>query len=193
MLVWGPTGTSQIPSVARQVSTMKVTASVPSRGVVGVGRSAPSSPDSPWTNGAKWVGSTSGRSLPEWTGTSIPRRSRITSAFRVVRSSGAFPATVVMPTRSANRAAAMIATASSWPGSQSRMIDGPVLDMPAFDMTVSMPSRRAHCRWCPRCPSRDWWCVPSRRSWCCRRARAAVPTTPPMTPPVRSRSLTLLT
>ena len=43
-------------------------------------------------------------------------------ALRVVASSGALPATVVMPTSSVWRAAMTIAMASSWPGSQSRMI-----------------------------------------------------------------------
>ena len=46
----------------------------------------------------------------------------MTMAFRVVDSSGALPATVVMPSRLVWRAATTIAIASSWPGSQSRMI-----------------------------------------------------------------------
>ena len=66
----------------------------------------------------------SGRSLPEWMGTSMPSRSRITRALYVVRSSGALPDTVVIPTRSAYRAAATMAMASSWPGSQSSTILG---------------------------------------------------------------------
>ena len=65
-----------------------------------------------------------GRSAPEWISTSSPSNSRMTRALYVVRSSGALPATVVMPSRSVWRAATTIATASSWPGSQSRMIDG---------------------------------------------------------------------
>ncbi len=43
-------------------------------------------------------------------------------ALRVVDDSGALPLTVVMPTSSVWRAATTIAIASSWPGSQSRMI-----------------------------------------------------------------------
>lgn len=43
-------------------------------------------------------------------------------ALRVVASSGALPATVVMPSRFVCRAATTMAMASSWPGSQSRMI-----------------------------------------------------------------------
>ena len=48
----------------------------------------------------------------------------MTRALWVVRSSGALPATVVMPSSSVWRAATTIAIASSWPGSQSRMIGG---------------------------------------------------------------------
>ena len=64
----------------------------------------------------------SGRLAPEWTGQSMPSRSRMMIALRVVASSGALPATVVMPTRLVWRAATTMAIASSWPGSQSRMI-----------------------------------------------------------------------
>ena len=67
----------------------------------------------------------SGRSAPAATGTSVrPRRVRTRSALRVVRSSGALPATVVIASSSSSgRASARaIARASSWPGSQSRMI-----------------------------------------------------------------------
>ena len=62
MFVSGPTGTSQTSSSVRHVSTMKPTASVPSSGVVGAGRSAPSRPLSPWTNAAAL------RFCDEWTG-----------------------------------------------------------------------------------------------------------------------------
>jgi hypothetical protein len=51
-------------------------------------------------------------------------KSVMISALRVVIVSGALPATVVMPTKLVCRAATTIAIASSWPGSQSRMIDG---------------------------------------------------------------------
>ena len=76
MFVSGPTGTSQTSSMLRHVSTMKLTASVPSSGVLGAGRSAPSRPLSPWTNAAAWGSDTSGRGLPACTGTSMPSRSR---------------------------------------------------------------------------------------------------------------------
>ena len=121
-LVSGPTPTSHVPGCCRQVSTMNVTASVPSSGRVGAGRSAPSSPLAPCTNGAARGSSTSGRVAPACTGVSIPSRWRTTSALWVVRSSGALPATVVMPSRSAWRAATTMAMASSCPGSQSRII-----------------------------------------------------------------------
>ena len=77
MFVSGPTATSHVPSLARQVSMMKPTASVPSASRVGAGKSAPSRPLAPWTKPA-WRGSaTSGRSAPEWTSTSSPSKSRI--------------------------------------------------------------------------------------------------------------------
>ena len=175
MLVSGPTGTSQIPSVGRHVSTMKRTASVPSSGVVGAGRSAPSSPRLAVDERVRSGSATSGRSLPEWTGTSMPSRSRITSALQVVRSSGAFPATVVMPTRSAKRAAAMMATASSWPGSQSSRIDGPRMPDDAcarHDGEHAIPT--CTLSGCARCPvSRLVVCAVGVDRWSCRPARAA--------------------
>ena len=75
-------------------------------GIVGVRATAcsssagPSSPLAPWTSAAATGSASSGRAAPAWTGTSRPSSSRITSALRVVRSSGAFPATVVIPRRS---------------------------------------------------------------------------------------------
>lgn len=65
----------------------------------------------------------------------------ITTALRVVAASGAFPPTVVMPSSSVCAAATTIATASSWPGSQSRMTRG--RDMPrehAIGTVVRMSS-----------------------------------------------------
>jgi hypothetical protein len=50
-----------------------------------------------------------------------PARSRKSKAFRVVISIGALPYTVVMPETSSAEAANRMATASSWPGSQSMM------------------------------------------------------------------------
>ena len=84
---------------------------------------------------------TSGRSAPAATGTSVrPSRVRTRSALRVVRSSGALPATVVIASsRSSGRAvASTIASASSCPGSQSRMIG-----MLATCRSVSQPSSAA--------------------------------------------------
>ena len=52
-------------------------------------------------------------------------------ALRVVADSGALPATVVIPSMRVWTAATASATASSWPGSQSRMIAGESGDMSA--------------------------------------------------------------
>ena len=140
----GPTPTSHVPGRRRHVSTMKPTASVPSSGGVGCGRSAPSSPLSPCTC-VPWRGSSSsGRSAPECTGTSMPSRSRMTRALCVVRSSGALPATVVMPSSSAWRAATTMAMASSCPGSQSRIERArPGLSRRPDDGGSSAPSSRS--------------------------------------------------
>jgi hypothetical protein len=70
---------------------------------------------------------------PAATGTPVrPIRDRIRSALRVVFSSGAFPATVVTARRSSSGApqANISATASSWPGSTSK-ITGMELTLPA--------------------------------------------------------------
>ena len=93
-------GTSHTPSVARQVSMMKPTASSLSMVDVGAGRSAPSRPLSPCTYAAYCGGATSGRTAPLCTGTDRPSRSFITNALYVVDSIGALPDTDVMPSRS---------------------------------------------------------------------------------------------
>ena len=124
MLVSGPTGTRWRPSSASVASTMTSTASSESGARSVSGRSTSARPVMPCTCLA-WNGSaTIGRAAPWWTGTSMPRRSRIRSALAVVCSTPTFPETVVMATRSVQRAAVMIAMASSTPGSQSRMIRG---------------------------------------------------------------------
>ena len=64
MLVSGPVGTNHAPSLARTVSMMKPTASVPSTVLVGAGRSAPSNPLSPCTYVAYCGSATIGRTAP---------------------------------------------------------------------------------------------------------------------------------
>src|SRR3954464_2860719 len=122
MLVSGPVGTSHTPSCARTVSMMNPTASRLAGGPDGAGNSAPSRPLSPCTYPALSCGASNGRLAPAWTATSMPSRSRSTIALVVVDSGGALRATVVMPSRLVWRAATTSAIASSWPGSQSRMI-----------------------------------------------------------------------
>ena len=172
MLVCGPTGTSQIPSVARQVSTMKATASVPSRGVVGVGRSAPSSPDSPWTNGAKWVGSTSGRSLPgvdrHVDPEQVAHHERVPGGplERRIPGDGGDADQVGEAGGGDDRHGVVVARIAveddRWPGAGHACA--------RHDGEHATPT--CTLSGCARCPSRDWRCVPSRRSWCCRPARA---------------------
>src|SRR5699024_2190181 len=82
-------------------------------------------PESPWMSGAISTRRTSGRSDPAYTGTSSrPLATRTLCAFRVILSSVWLPPTVVMPRRSIAgwASASIMATASSCPGSQSRMI-----------------------------------------------------------------------
>ncbi len=86
---------------------------------------APPSPESPCTSRASIVGRTSGPSQPAVTGVpAAPMNSHTASAFAVVFASPTLPATVVMPTSSRPGCpwAKAIASASSIPGSQSRMI-----------------------------------------------------------------------
>ncbi|SQB95531.1 Predicted membrane protein (DUF2254) [Clostridium paraputrificum] len=82
-------------------------------------------PESPWTSAATTPCRTSGRVQPAWTGTpSMPAMVSTARALRVTFSRVWLPPMVVTPTSSIAGlpAARRIATASSWPGSQSRMI-----------------------------------------------------------------------
>ena len=91
----------------------------------GGGSSAPPRPVSPWTCRASIGGRSSGAGLPGVTGTpSAPTNSLTRWALEVVRSRPTLPATVVMPRRSISGlpTAKAMASASSMPGSQSRMI-----------------------------------------------------------------------
>ena len=98
MLVSGPVGTS----VTGRLDETNERRRELDRGLrprgsnAGSGRSAPSSPLSPWK--VCWMSGSrnSGRSAPAATGTSVrPSRVRTRRAFRVVSASPAFPATVV--------------------------------------------------------------------------------------------------
>src|SRR5205807_6528344 len=89
------------------------------------GRTAPPSPESPCTCRASSAGRSSGPGQPAVTGVpAAPTNSHTASAFAVVLASPTLPATVVMPTSSMPGCpcANAIASASSIPGSQSRMI-----------------------------------------------------------------------
>ena len=90
----------------------------------GAGRLTAPIPLSPCTSGACSDSADNGPLAPAQTGTWMPSSSVRLSAFRVTCASGAFPLTVVMPTRSVVRAASMMANASSCPGSQSRRTSG---------------------------------------------------------------------
>ena len=90
------------------------------------GMSAPSSPDSPWISlQTSTAGRINGRFAPIAIGMSErPARRAMRSAFDVTFSIVWLPATVVraMIFTAGDPAARMIAAASSYPGSQSRMI-----------------------------------------------------------------------
>src|SRR5215472_833713 len=89
------------------------------------GRTAPPSPESPCTCRASTAGRSSGPAQPGVTGVpAAPMNSHTASAFAVVLASPTLPATVVMPVSSMPGCpcANAIASASSIPGSQSRMI-----------------------------------------------------------------------
>ena len=126
MFVSGPVGTSvSLPSRARSSWAMKSTACCGCTAPFGGGRSGPSSPDSPWTCAATSSSRMNGRSAPAYTGMSPrPANSSTRSAFAVVLSRVWFPETVVTATSSISgeARASRIAIASSWPGSQSRMM-----------------------------------------------------------------------
>src|SRR3954469_21879547 len=95
-----------------------------SSGTSASGSAGPSSALSPWTWAAVSSARCSGRSAPAAIGASrMPARRHTRRAFSVPLSSVPLPATVVIARRSSAglAAASSIATASSWPGSQSRM------------------------------------------------------------------------
>ena len=116
-LVSGPVATRVSGSSASRRSALASSSALIGAGpTAGSGRSAPSSPEGPWTSTGTHGSRTIGRAAPAATGTSVrPRRVRTRSALRVVRSSGALPATVVIASgRSSGRASARaIARASS--------------------------------------------------------------------------------
>ena len=118
------------------------------------GSTAPPSPDSPCTCRASNAGRSSGPALPAVTVTSpAPMNAHTASAFAVVLASPALPATVVMPSRSMPGCpcANTIASASSIPGSQSRMIG--VL-MSAFSYLVVPVMKVPNDPWCASWPPR---------------------------------------
>ena len=151
------------------VSMMNATASVPSAGAMGAGDRRRRARSRRGRN-RREVGRCDERAVAAGVDGHVDPE-QVAHDDRVVggRSSGALPGDRGDAEQvGVMRAATTIAIASSWPGSQSRMIDGTVPDM-----TVSMPSRRAHCRGalvarrtlavgavCRR--SRCWWCRPAR-------------------------------
>ena len=107
------------------VSMMKSTACLGSSSMTGSGSTGPSSPLSPWIESATSTSRTRGRWAPRAKGTPVMPATRATdSALRVTFSIVWFPMTVVTPTSSMSGLphARSRAMASSWPGSQSRMI-----------------------------------------------------------------------
>src|SRR5580704_7657594 len=125
MLVSGPVATSVISPGAAAISAMMKSIACPSRGPCGgAGRTAPPRPDSPCTCPASSAGRSSGAGHPAVTGTpGAPANDATASAFAVVFASPTLPATVVIPVNSIPGCpmANAIASASSMPGSQSRM------------------------------------------------------------------------
>ena len=128
MLVSGPVATSVISPGAAAISAMMKSIACPSRGPCGgAGRTAPPRPDSPCTCPASSAGRSSGAGHPAVTGTpGAPANDATASAFAVVFASPTLPATVVIPVNSIPGCpmANAIASASSMPGSQSRMTPG---------------------------------------------------------------------
>ena len=126
IFVSGPVGTIVMsPSEFMSRSMSRSTPCCATGSISGSGTSGPSIPDSPWILAAWLAGRTSGRSMPLATGTSRIFASEHTfKALRVVLSSDWLPATVVIASRSMSGwwAASRMAMASSWPGSQSRII-----------------------------------------------------------------------
>src|ERR687892_1181023 len=128
MLVSGPVGQSMtVPAGrTRRISMIASTACAGAGGMRGSGRSAPSSPVSPWMYSAVTRSRTRGRAQPAWTGRSKrPASSTTWRAFFSVSASGTLPATVVTASTSnssGEASASRSASASSWPGSQSMMM-----------------------------------------------------------------------
>ena len=125
MLVSGPVATRVISPGAALICSMMKSTAWPRAGSVRVGgRLAAPSPDSPCTSRASATGRSSGCALPGTTGTSgQPARSSTLSALPVTLPRSTFPLTVVTPARSRPGwpQPNTMASASSIPGSQSRM------------------------------------------------------------------------
>ena len=127
MFVSGPGRDERDLAVARRGSARRGSRlrAGPARALDAGGRSGPSSPDSPCTCAATSRLRTNGRSAPAYTGISVrPASSSTRRALAVVLSSVWLPETVVTPTSSISgeASASRSAIASSWPGSQSRMM-----------------------------------------------------------------------
>ncbi len=127
MFVRPAVGTSvTVPgSCAMTVSMMRSTACRSSRSNDGSGSIGPSRPLSPWMSSATSISRRSGRGEPAANGMPVMPAMRATArALRVTFGRVWLPTTVVTASRSMSGFpwASSIATASSWPGSQSRMI-----------------------------------------------------------------------
>ena len=126
ILVSGPVGTSVIsPSDAISVSMIYSTACLSSAFFLRGANTGPSSPVSPCMSSAiTCLSRIIGCPHPAYTGISSPRYWHTFNALAVVFSNVWFPATTVMPNKSicGLLAASIMATASSWPGSQSKII-----------------------------------------------------------------------
>ncbi len=123
-LVSGPVGSSVTsPGRERTASMMNRAACSASACRVGAGSRGPSRPVWPCTLSAERRGTSSGRSAPAYTGVSLPISASVTRAFRVVRSRPTLPKVVLTPSTSSSgeACASRMFTASSWPGSPSRM------------------------------------------------------------------------
>src|SRR5665213_2454362 len=108
------------------VSMMKSGANCFCNGILGSGRIGPSKPVLPCTCSAVIKLRSIGREAPAKTFISgLPASSQILRAFTSVKCSGTLPATAVMPSTSISGEARAnkMASASSWPGSVSMMIE----------------------------------------------------------------------
>ncbi len=130
-LVSGPVATkvTEFAGARRTVSIIKLTACCSDSCIVGSASGWPlplSRPLSPCTCSAVTISRMTGRGQPAYTGVS-PVAARVTTfrALSTVASSCTLPPTTVRPRRSISSGeanASKMATASSWPGSQSRII-----------------------------------------------------------------------